>query len=72
METHAPAKSLDKSRSASGRVPSRAWWRLAAAMSVTPVMRSAPMAALRRAAMTCWGSPDARVLVPLLARHAGR
>ena len=42
---------------ASGRVLSRAWWRLAAAMLVAPVLRIAPMAALRKAAMTCGPVP---------------
>jgi len=41
-------------------VLSRASWRLAAATFVTPAARSAPMAALRRAAMT-WGPAPVRI-----------
>ncbi|OLM08469.1 hypothetical protein Ae706Ps2_6713c [Pseudonocardia sp. Ae706_Ps2] len=36
-----------------GRWASRAWWRSPAAMLVVPVSRSAAIARLRRAAMTC-------------------
>jgi hypothetical protein len=44
-------------RRASVRLLSRAWCRLAAAMLVMPAVRRAPMAALRRAAMTCGPVP---------------
>lgn len=44
---------------ARGRLASRAWWRLAAAMLVTSARRRTPMAALRRTAMT-WGPVPVR------------
>jgi len=56
--TQGPGKVVQMMPSrASGRLLSRAWWRLAAAMLVAPVTRSAPMAALRRAAIACGPVP---------------